>query len=67
MEQARLLIAILLSFLVFFLWNIFFVEKKPVDDSMKKETVQETVDAEIDRTATTSGTDMVEKTKDVYS
>lgn len=30
MEKARLFIAIALSFLVFFLWNVFFVEKKTV-------------------------------------
>ncbi len=30
MEQARLFIAIALSFLVFFIWNIFFVEKQDV-------------------------------------
>jgi YidC/Oxa1 family membrane protein insertase len=29
MEQARLVIAIALSFLVFIIWNFFFVEKKP--------------------------------------
>ena len=31
MEQARLIIAIGLSFLVFFIWDAFFVEKKPVE------------------------------------
>ena len=29
MEQTRLLLAIVLSFLVFFLWNVFFMEEKP--------------------------------------
>jgi len=32
MEQTRLLIAIVLSFLVFFLWNVFFMEEKPVQE-----------------------------------
>lgn len=31
MEKARLFIAIALSFLVFFLWNVFFVEKETVE------------------------------------
>ena len=31
MEQARIFIAIALSFLVFLLWDAFFVEKKPAD------------------------------------
>ena len=30
MEQVRLIIAIGLSFLVFFIWDAFFVEKEPV-------------------------------------
>ena len=31
MEQARLFMAIALSFLIFFLWNVFFVEKETVE------------------------------------
>ena len=31
MEQARLLIAIALSFLVFFVWNFFFVDQEAVE------------------------------------
>ena len=31
MEQARLFMAIALSFLIFFLWNVFFVEKEMVE------------------------------------
>jgi YidC/Oxa1 family membrane protein insertase len=37
MEQARVLIAIVLSFLVFFLWNFFFVEK-PAPETPPTET-----------------------------
>ena len=39
MEQVRLLLAIGLSFLVFFLWSTFFVEKPPVD---KQPTMSQT-------------------------
>lgn len=35
MEQARILIAIVLSFLVFFLWEFFFVDKVPVQEPQK--------------------------------
>lgn len=45
MEQARLVIAIALSFLVFFLWNIFFVDKqtvqKPGQDLQEKKLTKE--------------------------
>lgn len=45
MEQARLVIAIALSFLVFFLWNIFFTDKqtvqKPVQDLQEKKLTKE--------------------------
>ena len=36
MEKARLFIAIALSFLVFFLWNVFFVEKETVEPPTAK-------------------------------
>ena len=42
MDQARVLIAIVLSFLVFFAWNFFFVEKqKPVPPKGNTAVVQE--------------------------
>jgi len=45
MEQARLVVAIALSFLVFFLWNIFFTDKqtvqKPVEDLQEKKLTKE--------------------------
>ena len=45
MEQARLVIAIALSFLVFFLWNIFFTDKqtvqKPGQDLQEKKLTKE--------------------------
>ena len=44
MEQGRVLIAIALSFAVFFVWNFFFVEKPDVEQqpSAVEETVAET-------------------------
>jgi len=41
MEQARVLIAIVLSFAVFFLWNFFFVEEPPPKDPATEPTIQE--------------------------
>jgi len=45
MEQARVLIAIVLSFLVFFLWNFFFVEKQapetPITETARPKTQQD--------------------------
>ncbi len=45
MEQARVLIAIVLSFLVFFLWNFFFVEKQapetPITETASPKTQQD--------------------------
>lgn len=46
MEQVRLIIAIGLSFLVFFIWDAFFVEKKPVDVDQAQQQV-ETQPAEV--------------------
>ena len=40
MEQARVLIAIVLSFLVFFVWNFFFVDKKPTKSPQTTNAVQ---------------------------
>ncbi|MFC1876254.1 membrane protein insertase YidC [Thermodesulfobacteriota bacterium] len=42
MEQARVLIAIVLSFLVFFLWNFFFVEKKRPETPIAETASQKT-------------------------
>lgn len=44
MEQARLLIAIALSFLVFFLWNIFFVDQEAVRKTQDETAPQQTQD-----------------------
>jgi len=38
MDQARLIIAIGLSFLVFFIWDAFFVEKKPIEPPATEQT-----------------------------
>jgi YidC/Oxa1 family membrane protein insertase len=40
MEQARVLIAIVLSFLVFFLWNFFFVEKQTPETPIAETAIQ---------------------------
>ena len=42
MEQARVLIAIVLSALVFFLWNFFFVDKKTPETPITETTSQKT-------------------------
>ena len=52
MEQARVLIAIVLSFLVFFLWNFFFVEKQapetPIAETATPKTEKDsTIQTEI--------------------
>lgn len=41
MEQARIILAIALSFAVFLIWDLFFIEKKPIPQ--KKQPTQETV------------------------
>jgi len=40
MEQARLLLAIGLSFLVLFVWSMFFTEKRPVTQSSEQEVAE---------------------------
>jgi YidC/Oxa1 family membrane protein insertase len=40
MDQARVLIAIALSFLVFFMWNMFFPAKKPADVAQKEVVIE---------------------------
>jgi len=48
MDQVRLIVAIGLSFLVFFIWDAFFVEKKPVEApaTQQTETAPEKVKSE---------------------
>ena len=43
MEQVRLLLAIGLSFLVLFVWSMFFVEKQPVTDNQQAVQAEKTV------------------------
>ena len=45
MEQVRILLAIVLSFLVFFLWNLFFVEKPTVKEQPAEKGTQAEVPA----------------------
>jgi len=42
MEQARVLIAIVLSFAVFFVWNLFFTEDSPPKEPATEPAIQET-------------------------
>ena len=50
MEQARLIMAIGLSFLVFFIWDAFFVEKKPVEQAPQQQAeTQPAEPTELDR------------------
>ena len=50
MEQARVLIAIVLSFLVFFLWNFFFIEKQtpetPIAETETRKTEENSLPQE---------------------
>ena len=41
MEQARLFLAIALSFLVFLLWHVFFVERKEVQKPVQDQQVSD--------------------------
>ncbi len=43
MEQARVLIAIVLSFAVFFMWNLFFVDEPPPKEPATEPTIQEPI------------------------
>jgi YidC/Oxa1 family membrane protein insertase len=45
MEQARLIIAIGLSFLVFFIWDAFFVEKKPIEPPAGQQAETQVADS----------------------
>lgn len=38
MDQLRVLLAIALSFIVFFVWNLFFIEQKPVGESGREQS-----------------------------
>ncbi len=44
MEQVRLIMAIGLSFLVFFIWDAFFVEKKPVEQAPQQQAETQPTD-----------------------
>ena len=46
MEQFRLLLAIGLSFLVLFVWSMFFVDQQPVDDNQETVTTKTTPEDE---------------------
>ena len=47
MEQRRLFIAIALSFLVFFAWEAFFVERKPVEEPKQILESQQAIKEEL--------------------
>ena len=46
MEQFRLLLAIGLSFLVLFVWSMFFVDQQPVNDNQETVTTKTTPEDE---------------------
>jgi len=52
MEQTRLLLAIGLSFLVLFVWSMFFVDPQPVTDDQATVQKQESINTDIGETAT---------------
>ena len=58
MDQSRVLIAIVLSFLVFFLWNMFFTEKKPAGVPPKDVTTES---SEVQKTETIDTEDKIKQ------
>ncbi|MCP3952213.1 MAG: membrane protein insertase YidC [Desulfobacterales bacterium] len=54
MEQVRLIIAIALSFLVFFIWDAFFVEKKPIEQAPQQQAETGPADTLAETTAAVS-------------
>lgn len=67
MEQFRLLLAIGLSFLVLFVWSMFFVESKPVtetqDPAQKERSIVEKTDQIVEKPATDISQGEVEQIK----
>jgi len=66
MEQARILIAIVLSFLVFFLWNFFFVEKQTPETPITETTAQKTEEETLAQTETPVNKAVEEKPVERY-
>ena len=54
MEQVRLIAAIGLSFLVFFIWDAFFVDKTPVEQAPQQQAETRTADSAPTSVATES-------------
>jgi len=65
MEQGRVLIAIALSFAVFFVWNFFFVEKPEVEQQQPMETAAPVEEKQVP-SATTSSEASPEKPSDAF-
>ena len=66
MEQARVLIAIVLSFLVFFLWNFFFVEKQTPETPTAETTVQKAEKKTVAQTEAPANDVVEEKSPEPY-
>jgi YidC/Oxa1 family membrane protein insertase len=66
MEQARVLIAIVLSFLVFFVWNFFFVEKPAPQAPTTETAIQENNKETTAQTAVPMNKTVVEKPLEPY-
>lgn len=66
MEQARVLIAIVLSFLVFFLWNFFFVEKQTPETPTAETAVQKTEKKTVAQTEAPANDVVEEKSPEPY-
>ncbi|MBW2513819.1 MAG: membrane protein insertase YidC [Deltaproteobacteria bacterium] len=66
MEQARVLIAIVLSFLVFFLWNFFFVEKQAPETQTAETAVQKTEQKTLAQTEAPANKVVEEKSPEPY-
>jgi YidC/Oxa1 family membrane protein insertase len=66
MEQARVLIAIVLSFLVFFLWNFFFVEKQTPETPTAETAVQKAEKKTVAQTEAPANDVVEEKSPEPY-
>ncbi len=66
MEQARVLIAIVLSFLVFFLWNFFFVEKKTPETPTAETAIQKNDQETLAQPETPANNSVKEKPLEPY-
>ena len=65
MQQSRLFIAIALSFLVFFLWEIFFVDRESLVQNNNNNTIQsDNIDVAVETPTATASAGIKEKQMD---